>query len=183
MPGAKAATERLGRCADPDAGLVAARVHALGRRREHDVGAGRVELGDVGLEIARVSGEIFVGPELRGVDEDGGGDEAGAALGLAHQRQVSVVQRAHRRHEPDAQPRVASAGAGLEECPRLGEDPDHGAEPTPSSVQRLRAYWQACMSTCRCGPVPPFSWNTNGKLAWFAADSYMSDMSAAAPHM
>ena len=39
------------------------------------------------------------------------------------------------------------------------------------------------MSTCRWAPVPPFSWNTKGKLAWVAADSYLRSMSAAAPHM
>ena len=49
-------------------------VHDIGGGDEDGVGAGGLEEGEVGLEGAGVFGEVFVGGELGGIDEDGGQD-------------------------------------------------------------------------------------------------------------
>ena len=83
-------------------------VDLLDPGREQHVGARlRSELG-VALLIPRIAVEVAALVELRGVDEQRDDDHGAVLAGLLDQRQVTLVQRAHRRHEPD--PRLFAAG-------------------------------------------------------------------------
>ena len=66
------------------------------------------------VEDPRVGVEIFVGAELQRVDEDRHHHHrAGHSLGGADQREVSVVQRAHGRHQHHPSTGVAQRAADL----------------------------------------------------------------------
>ena len=65
----------------------------------HPAHALAFEQGAVFLKGAWILAEIFVRAELRGVDEDGDGDQIAFGTRGAHQRKMAFVQRAHRRHE------------------------------------------------------------------------------------
>ena len=69
-------------------------VHLFCGGGEEDVDAGGFEECAVGGEGAGVAGEVFVGAELGGVDEDGGGDDV-ALRGGADEGEVAGVQGAH----------------------------------------------------------------------------------------
>src|SRR5262249_6334756 len=114
-----------------------------GRRREHHVDApGRATPG-VLLERARVALEVVAPVELDRVHEDRDHDALRPPPRLGDQRQVAVVERAHRRDERDALargaprlgPRLHGAGrgdglhqpatafAGLNACASVGKAP------------------------------------------------------------
>ena len=69
------------------------------------------ELGDRGVARlrARVGVEVAGLVELRRVDEQRDDDLVAALARGAHQRLVAGVERAHRRHEPDARPAARAA--------------------------------------------------------------------------
>ena len=83
-------------------GAGAVRIHVVGGRSEcdlHTLGPQRVE---VVVERARVRVEVLARPELQRVDEDRHHDDGTRhPAGGADQRQMSVVQRAHRGHQHD----------------------------------------------------------------------------------
>ena len=82
VAGARRAFEGLGeRAADVHDGREALGVHLVCAGREHDVHAGVREQVEVALLVARVALEVLAGAELRGVDEDGGGDRGAALAG------------------------------------------------------------------------------------------------------
>ena len=89
--------------------------------------------GAVGVEGAGIAGVVFVGAELRGVDEDADGDVAARGRGGADQRGVAGVQRAHGGHQTD------SVAAGVSERARPVAKFGDGARGFPSGfAQRAR---------------------------------------------
>ena len=75
--------------------------------------------------VARVRREVLAAAELRGVDEDGGGDARAARLRRLDQAEVAGVQGAHGRHEAEGARELA------QRRPRLRDGPgdDHGWPP------------------------------------------------------
>ena len=74
----------------------------------------RLALREVAGEVAGIAVEIFARAELQRVDEDRDDDEIAGVAGRAHERPVTLVQEAHRRHEPDPsalRPRAIARGA------------------------------------------------------------------------
>jgi hypothetical protein len=57
--------------------------------------AGGFELAAVGCEVAGIGFVVFAGRELRGVDEDAGGDGIALGEGGGDQREMAGVQRPH----------------------------------------------------------------------------------------
>jgi hypothetical protein len=80
------------------------RIDLLDRRRPQQVDPFRREQPRVLGQLARVGGEVLVGAELRRVDEDRDRHRARLLARFAHQRQVSFVQRAHRRDQRESRP-------------------------------------------------------------------------------
>ena len=107
---------------DPD--LRPGRIHRLHRRHEERVHPARLGQRPVAIEVARVAAEVFVGPELQRIDEDAHHDHVGPAPGLIHQREVTLVQGAHGRHEADALPCRTLAG---DQARRAGMSVNSGA--------------------------------------------------------
>ena len=70
-------------------------IQLFDRGSEDDVGAFGFGERAVGVEGARIAGEVFVGAELGGVDEDADGDESARFARGANQRGMARVQRAH----------------------------------------------------------------------------------------
>jgi len=84
------------------------RVHLRLVRREQVGNTGGLELLAVGRERARVAVEVLAGAELQPIDEDAGDHAIGLLAGLAHQRDMALVQVTHGGDEGD----LAGAGAG-----------------------------------------------------------------------
>jgi hypothetical protein len=109
-------------------GLEAHRVHRSRRRRVDGVDARGAAGGQVGIDRSRVRPEVRRLVELEGVDEDGDDDDVRVSGGDREEREVSVVQRPHRRDHRDpssVDPNGLRPGAhrvrGVEDV--------HGAEP------------------------------------------------------
>ncbi len=94
---------RLGRAAEADGGGKARRVHLGDIGGENQVGAGRLEPGDIAFLVARIVRQVLVRCELARVDEDGDDHPFGVADGLIDQAQMAVVQRPHGGHDRRAQ--------------------------------------------------------------------------------
>ena len=84
-----------------DLGGGAVRVHFLDPGGEQQVGALRFQLGGVGGFFPRIDGEILVGAELFGIDEQGHTGARRPVQRLADQRQVPFMQGPHGRHQAD----------------------------------------------------------------------------------
>ena len=74
-------------------------------------------------QVARIAIQVFGGTELKRVDEDAQDDGVRAAARLVHEREMPLVQMAHRRHEADppararcAAPTRAAAGSTTVSC-------------------------------------------------------------------
>ena len=86
---------------DVDPGAEAGGIHLVGARREQHVDAFLLRDLRVALLVARVRGEVGRVVELRRVHEERGDDDVVLRARGPEERAVAVVQRAHRRHEPD----------------------------------------------------------------------------------
>ncbi len=138
---ARPALEALGDAENLDRCREALRVDLLGRRREQEVGARRCgQLAVAGL-VAGVAVEVAALVELRRVHEQRDDDEIAVRARALDQREMPVVQRAHRRHEPDPQ----AAAAGRQRAARAAR---RRCAP-PSSVGGGRL-----LKGHRLGPVP-----------------------------
>ena len=102
------AVEDLGQALDLDRGREAVGVDLLDRGRVDEVDAGLGGEPRVALLVARVALEVLAGAELGRVDEEAHDDHVALLAGGAQQREVPVVQEAHRRHQADR----AALGAG-----------------------------------------------------------------------
>jgi hypothetical protein len=108
VAGTRCAFELLGEAFDFDVGGKVFRVNFFGRRGEDVVHVVIGESHRVFRQIARVAREVFLRPELFGVDEDRDDHDIAHAPRLAHEAQVAFMQRAHRRHQPDSFIQLAS---------------------------------------------------------------------------
>ena len=83
---------------------------------EHAGGTGPshrgVEIG-VAVLVAGVGVQVLGGAELGGVDEEADDDDVALGSRGAHQRQVPVVEVAHRRDQPVGARQLAEGGARL----------------------------------------------------------------------
>ena len=86
---------------DVDPGTEARRIDLVCRGREEDVDACLLRECRVGRLVARIRREVRVIAELRGVHEERRDDEFVLRPRRLEERQVAVVQRTHRRDEPD----------------------------------------------------------------------------------
>src|SRR5205085_3615666 len=111
MPGAILALENPAELFDVDPGLEAGRIELAGARREQDVDAGLGGERRVALLVPRIGGEVLSFAELRRVDEEAGDHEVVFVPRRAEEREVALVERAHRRYETNAP--VAWLGAQL----------------------------------------------------------------------
>ena len=115
MAGAAArgvAVEHLGQvAADLDRGREALRVDLLDGGRVDEVDAGLGGQPQVALLVARIAVEVLAGTELGRVDEEAHHDHVALGAGGAQQREVALVQIAHRRHQPDRPPLPAQLGS------------------------------------------------------------------------
>ena len=141
------ALERLGDGPDRHGRVEARRVDLLDRRREDDVDALGLADREVARLVARVARVVGRLVELARVDEDRH-DRRGALVARAsHQRAVTVVKPAHRRHEADRPwgvgERVAQLGPRAQRRASSGLTPAaRRAEPAAASV-RLRGRGRA----------------------------------------
>ena len=147
------AVEHLGQAAaDLDRGGEAVGVDLLDRRRVDEVGPGLGGQAQVALLVARVALEVLAGAELGRVDEEAHHDHVALGAGGAQQREVALVQVAHRRHQADRAARRGGPGPGQREAP--------GRERTARAARRSQR------GGCRCGSsrqqVHALSWVTAG---------------------
>ena len=86
---------------DVDPGCEALRIELARLRREEEIDA--LALGKPRILFLGpwVSGEVLVQVELRRVDEQGQNDDLAVGPRCTKQGQMSVMQRAHRRDEPN----------------------------------------------------------------------------------
>src|SRR5262245_27022290 len=88
----------------------AVRVDSRHFRRKHHVGPGGRASLYVGGKRPRVTIEILMRPELRGVDEDRDDDEARLSSASLDQPNMAVVQGTHRGNQPDALTTITGRG-------------------------------------------------------------------------
>jgi len=90
----------------------AVRVHLLHRWGEDEVNPREPEFVEVLAEGVRILVEVFTRRELEGVHEDGYDDGFAEFVGAPHQREMSLVEGAHRRHQHDVVT-IRQSGPGL----------------------------------------------------------------------
>ena len=102
MPGAGVALQPGRGLLDLDPRLEAGGVHLLERRREEEVDARSGREARVARLVPRVRPEIGLVVELGRVDEERRDDRVVLGTGGPEEREMTVVEGAHRRHEADA---------------------------------------------------------------------------------
>jgi hypothetical protein len=105
------AFERAAELLHLDPGLESGRKQLVGGRREHDVDAFLLRDRQVARLVLRIGGEVVRAVELRCVDEEAHHDRVALVAGGAEERDMTGVEGAHRRDEPDR--------AGSHRCERL----------------------------------------------------------------
>ncbi len=70
-------------------------------RREKDLHSGLRAEPAIALEVAGITAQILLGPELGWVDEQAEHDTIGLRPRPANQREVAFVQKAHGGNKPD----------------------------------------------------------------------------------
>ena len=104
-------------------GARSVRVHLRRSRGEGDLDTFGAQLREVVVEGLRVFVEVLVGAELQRVDEDRHHhDRARHPLGRPHQRQVTLVQGTHRRHQHHASPGLPQRARDIGDVARRGVD-------------------------------------------------------------
>ena len=116
-------------------------VDLLDARREQDVGAGRRGQLGVALLAARVALEVGALVELRRVDEQRHHHPVALRAGVTDQREVALVQGAHRGHQADRQ--LLTAGRR-----------EHRAQPSTVRTVFMRSGEVGGVGLIGFGPVP-----------------------------
>src|ERR1044071_5893627 len=104
-------TERQGQLLGLDRGLRGGPTNLRGGGKEKRVDAFVLQKPLVTLQVAWIRREVLAWTELHRVDEDRHDNALAALLGVAHQREMPLVQVAHGRHEHDAAIPAALVGA------------------------------------------------------------------------
>ena len=126
MPGAVRPAQHLVEPLDRDRRGKSGRVHFRNCRRPQQIDAGVLQQLAVLRQLARIGIQILVFAELQRIDENRHRDAIGNLARVAHQRQMPVVQRAHRRHQCEG----FSPTFERDQCIRqrcAGRDSLHGA--------------------------------------------------------
>src|SRR4051794_6138295 len=92
---------------DVDGCAETGRVHLCNRRQKDQTDTSRLKQAKVAWEIARIACKVLVGTELGRVDKDRRRDSCILGAGSLDQSQMSRVEIAHRRHEPERTERPA----------------------------------------------------------------------------
>jgi hypothetical protein len=101
MTGAMGATEAIGQTRHANSGRKPRRVHLGDRGHEDEGDALRSQHRKIGCLAPRISGEILVRGELLRVDENRRYHMVAFGSRRTDQRQMTLVQRAHSRHQAD----------------------------------------------------------------------------------
>ena len=118
-----------------------------GRRRPRP----RASAASRGL-VARVGVEVLGRAELGRVDEQRHHDDVAVLAGAAQQRQVALVEGAHRGDEPDA---AARAALGRERLAQLGDGADGLMRALACCAPRARACARRARRRGRAARAPP----------------------------
>src|SRR5262249_39638120 len=110
VAGTKLAGEERRKALNLDRRLVAFGIDLSRRGVEKNVDVFFFEKRAVAREVARIGSEVLARRELRRVDEKRGDYAVAELFRRAHEREMAVVQRAHRGHERDA---LAGAPLGV----------------------------------------------------------------------
>ena len=121
--------ERTGVFRLPEAGD---RFHLLHARDEDEVDADLLGDAEIPLLVARVGGEVLRVLELERVHEDRSDHEPPFLARATHQRDVAIVERPHRRNEPERKAPLAREVAGF---PDAGRGPGHLHRASTSSTR------------------------------------------------
>ena len=108
--GTKIALQALRGAADLDGRRESGRVHDLDVRCEQQMASRAGQQLAIPRLLPGIGAEIFACGELGRVDEDAGDHPVGPVNGLAHQRQMALVQRAHGRNKADRETFPTPAG-------------------------------------------------------------------------
>jgi hypothetical protein len=103
VSGPRRAVEPIREIPDVHVGRVTSRVEGL-LGQEQQIDALRLALPRIALGIAWVAREVLARSELERVHEDRDHAHVGPRARDPHERSVSFVEEAHRRHEPDRAP-------------------------------------------------------------------------------
>ena len=101
MPGAVLALESRAEPLDIDPRLVFRRIHLVTGRCEQQVDARLLCQPRVTRLVAWIGSQVVLLVELSGIDEEGNDDEVVLGPCGAEERQVTLVERPHRGHEPE----------------------------------------------------------------------------------
>ena len=101
MAGPVRPAQAISQALHPNGGRETRRVDLGCRRHKDKVNPCRPEHCKIGRLAPRIGGEVFTGPELCRIDKDRRDDALALGLRCPDQRQMTVVQRAHRRHQAD----------------------------------------------------------------------------------
>ena len=136
MAGSVLAFEDRSELEHVDPGLVAGRVHLADRRREDDVDPGLARELEIPRLVARVAVQVGRLAELGGIDEEAHHDRVAVVARGAEQCEMALVERAHRRHEPDRP--VPSVGQGRPDVGHRARD-DHAVLPCDTASRAVRS--------------------------------------------
>ena len=140
MPGPGLAAEPVLEAADFDVGPVAGGIDLRGVGIEEAVDARLLQVGRVFLEVPRVFLEVLVRPELGGIDEDADDGDIGPLFRFMDEAEVSLVEVAHGRDEPDPSSLPSSiAGQGPSYRRRSGRPSSLRLFPRPGRASSARA--------------------------------------------
>jgi hypothetical protein len=119
-------------------GREALRIYLVDGGGVDQVDAGRGGGALVVLAVARVTVEILAGSELGRVDEQAHDDDVALVPGGLEQRDVSGVEEAHRRDEPDRPALAARLAERVPELPPGFDDPHAPAPSRRAATSRVR---------------------------------------------
>src|SRR5579863_5026056 len=101
MAGARPAFEAITESLDVDVRPITGWINVGRLRRKNRINSGFCELLRIRFKRPRILREVFFRPELRWIDEDRRDNSRAFATSAFDKRQMTGVQRAHRRHKAD----------------------------------------------------------------------------------
>ena len=106
---------------------------------EDEVGAGFGSEAQIVLLVTRVATEVLAGAELGRVDEEAHHHQVAFGVGGVDQREVALVQVAHRRHQADRLAGAAGVGEGRAKL-GLGAQGGGGHGGTRNISEKIRVH-------------------------------------------
>ena len=151
MPWPERAAQPFGEAPHSNLGRKTLGVNALAGRSEQEVAAGFRDQPGIPRFVARIGGEVLAGHELLGVDEQARHHPVGPRGGGPDQREVAVMDGAHRRHQPDREPPGAPCGDAAADLAGRADDLETAgcrhaaalADTRDAAEAGLRRAWRA----------------------------------------